>query len=79
MYASLHLGLCFYLTGLIELFREAVLGDLMQLKDKKSGVDIMQEANLDGLAEYINKGQQTDKIQALELEKLLSDNLGIVY
>jgi hypothetical protein len=51
-------------SSLIRLFHEAEIDDLMQLKDKDFNIDTIQEANLDGLAEYINKSKREPSIFA---------------
>lgn len=40
-----------------QLFCDAGLKDIMQLKNKEFSVDAMQSANLDGLTAYVNKGK----------------------
>jgi len=51
-------------SSLIRLFHGAEIDDLMQLKDKDFNIDTIQEANLDGLAEYINKSRREPLIYA---------------
>ena len=45
--------------GLVQLFSEAGLDDLKELKNKDFDIDSLQEANLDAFAEYINKNKST--------------------
>ena len=59
--------------GLIQLFSEAGLGMLMELKDKKFTIDLMQAANLDGLTEYINRGKNEFKLITLDWDTPVSD------
>jgi hypothetical protein len=56
---------------LIQLFCEAGLGDLMKIKDNKFNIDVMQAANLNGLTEYVIRGQQENKAQAQEWNTIL--------
>ena len=42
---------------LFELFASSGLGDLVKLKEKSFDIDTLQEANLDGLLEYMQKGK----------------------
>jgi len=54
--------------GLTQLFVNAGLGSLMDLKDKKFDIDSMQEASLEGLSEYIQRGQTEHKLMTLDLD-----------
>jgi hypothetical protein len=51
---------------LTSLFQEAGLADLFLLKDKDFDVELMQEANLDGLMRYIDRGKNVDTVQKQE-------------
>lgn len=57
--------------GLIQLFCEAGLEKLMDLKDKKFTIDSMQTANLDGLTEYINRGKTEFNLMNLSLDTMV--------
>src|SRR5665648_40373 len=59
--------------GLIELFCKAGLEMLMELKNKEFTIDSMQTANLDGLAEYINRGKNEFKLMNLDLDTMVSE------
>ncbi|WP_163324055.1 hypothetical protein [Draconibacterium mangrovi] len=59
--------------ALTELFEQAGLADIFQLKDKDFDVEQMQEANLDGLMRYIQRGKNADTIQKQEFEALLQN------
>jgi len=59
--------------GLIELFSKAGLGQLMELKNKEFTIDSMQAANLDGLTEYISRGQNEFKLMNLSLDTMVSE------
>jgi hypothetical protein len=52
--------------GLIQLFCQAGLGMMMELKDKEFTIDSMQAANLDGLTEYINRGKNEFNLMNLD-------------
>lgn len=56
---------------LANLFKKAGLEDLFQLKEKDFDVDQMQTANLEGLRNYINKGQNIHKEQEKDFNALL--------
>lgn len=58
---------------LTELFKKAGLSDIFQLKDKDFDVEQMQEANLDGLVRYIERGKNADTVQKQEFEALLQN------
>lgn len=59
--------------GLIQLFCEAGLEKLMDLKDKKFTIDSMQTANLDGLTEYINRGKTEFNLMNLSLDTMVTE------
>ena len=59
--------------GLIQLFRKAGLETLFELKNKEFTIDSMQDANLDGLLEYINRGKNEFKLMNLSLDTLVSE------
>lgn len=59
--------------GLIELFCKAGLEQLMELKNKEFTIDSMQAANLDGLTEYISRGQNEFKLMNLGIDTLVSE------
>ena len=54
-----------------KLFSDAGLGELNQLKHKEFNIEHMQTANLDGLRNYLFKGQQAEKIQEEEWQAFL--------
>lgn len=59
--------------GLIQLFDKAGLGMLKELKDKEFTIDSMQTANLEGLAEYINRGQHEIMLMNLDWDTPVSE------
>lgn len=59
--------------GLTQLFRKAGLETLFELKKKEFTIDSMQAANLDGLIEYISRGQNELKLMNLSLDTLVSE------
>ncbi len=59
--------------GLISLFAKAGLENLMDLKNKEFTIDSMQTANLDGLTEYINRGNMEHKLMNLALDTMVSE------
>lgn len=59
--------------GLVQLFRKAGLETLLDLKNKEFTIDSMQAANLDGLVEYISRGQNEFKLMNLSLDTLVSE------
>lgn len=58
---------------LVQLFRKAGLETLFELKKKEFTIDSMQTANLDGLVEYISRGQNEFKLMNLSLDTLVSE------
>lgn len=59
--------------ALTRLFEQAGLADLFHLKDKDFDVEMMQEANLEGLMRYINRGRNVEKVQKQEFDALLQN------
>jgi len=57
---------------LLELFNEAGLGELSELKNKAFDVETLQLANLDGLSEYISRGSNADQVQKQEFNQMLA-------
>lgn len=51
---------------LTKMFKEAGLGDLFLLKNKKFDLETLQDANLDALRDYVVKGQQEREFDLLE-------------
>ncbi|WP_053179088.1 hypothetical protein [Sunxiuqinia dokdonensis] len=58
---------------LIRLFDEAGLGDLVHLKEKNFDIDALQEANLNGLAEYLKRSQSSPEVEEQEWEAALNE------
>ena len=58
---------------MFELFCKAGLGKLMELKGKEFNIDSMQTANLDGLTEYINRGNNEFKLMNLDLDTMVNE------
>lgn len=59
--------------GLTQLFRKAGIEKLLELKNKEFSIDSMQAANLDGLIEYIDRGQNEFKLMNLSPDTLVSE------
>ncbi|QIA08654.1 hypothetical protein [Draconibacterium halophilum] len=59
--------------ALTKLFKHSGLSDIFQLKDKDFDVELMQEANLDGLIHYLERGKNAAKVQKQEFEALLQN------
>jgi len=45
----------------------------MELKGKEFNIDSMQTANLDGLTEYINRGNNEFKLMNLDLDTMVNE------
>ena len=58
--------------ALTSLFKNAGLEELFHLKEKDFDVEKMQEENLDGLVNYIERGKNAGKVQAQDFERLVS-------
>lgn len=58
--------------GLTQLFDKAGLGILKELRSKKFDIDSMQTANLEGLAEYIRRGQTEHLLMNLDWDTPVS-------
>ena len=55
----------------MNLFQQAGIKDFDQLKEKDFDTDQLQSVNLDGLMNYIKKGQEAEKVQEKEFRKFV--------
>ncbi|MFW6290228.1 MAG: hypothetical protein ACOC0R_04600, partial [Mariniphaga sp.] len=62
---------CFATINSTTHFQEAGIEDFSQFRDKDFNVESLQAVNLDGLMDYIKKGQQAEQVQEKEFAEFL--------